>query len=86
MLMIKESGISNDLSHQLTDVIARIVVEMAKREWPQHWTTMVDELCALSSQGNIQAEIVLRTFLRLSEDLIQLQVPYPYYKLWKNFL
>ena len=31
----------------IKDALTRIVVEMIKREWPQQWPTMVDELDAI---------------------------------------
>lgn len=35
----------------IKDVLARITVEMIKREWPQNWPHMLKELEALTSQG-----------------------------------
>jgi exportin-5 len=37
--------------NHIKDVLSRIVVEMTKREWPQHWPDMLMELDALSRQG-----------------------------------
>ncbi|KTF73833.1 hypothetical protein cypCar_00046554 [Cyprinus carpio] len=33
------------------DALSRIVVEMIKREWPQHWPDMLKELEALTAMG-----------------------------------
>lgn len=35
----------------MKDVLSRIIVEMIKREWPQHWPDMLTEMEALTSQG-----------------------------------
>lgn len=35
----------------IKDGLSRIVVEMIKREWPQHWPDMLKEMEALTSQG-----------------------------------
>lgn len=37
--------------NHIKDVLSRIVVEMIKREWPQHWPDMLVELDTLSKQG-----------------------------------
>ena len=37
--------------NHIKDVLSRIVVEMIKREWPQHWPDMLIELDTLSKQG-----------------------------------
>jgi len=33
------------------DALSRIVVEIAKREWPQEWPTMMDDLNNIYTQG-----------------------------------
>lgn len=43
-------SILEEESH-IKDVLSRIVVEMIKREWPQHWPDMLKELDTLSKQG-----------------------------------
>ena len=35
----------------MKDALSRIIVEMIKREWPQHWPDMLKEMEALTSQG-----------------------------------
>jgi len=40
----------NEQAH-IKDVISRIVVEIAKREWPQQWEQMTVELSQIYSQG-----------------------------------
>ena len=42
--------ILQEQSH-IKDVLSRIVVEMIKREWPQHWPDMLKEMETLTSQG-----------------------------------
>lgn len=35
----------------IKDALSRIVVEMIKREWPQHWPDMLNEMETLTSYG-----------------------------------
>ena len=58
----------------IKDALARVIVEMIKREWPQQWPTLLEELQMASSQGPGQTEQVLLIFLRLAEDVALLQV------------
>uniref|UniRef100_A0A674BZH9 Exportin-5 n=1 Tax=Salmo trutta TaxID=8032 RepID=A0A674BZH9_SALTR len=57
----------------IKDVLARIIVEMIKREWPQHWPDMLKEMEALTSIGEAQTELVMMILLRLAEDVITFQ-------------
>ncbi|KAM8947256.1 exportin-5 [Pelodytes ibericus] len=54
----------------IKDVFARIVVEMIKREWPQHWPDMLSELERLARKGEAQTELVMLILLRLAEDVV----------------
>ncbi|XP_015427659.1 PREDICTED: exportin-5 isoform X3 [Myotis davidii] len=67
-----ENGTLNILEEEnhIKDVLSRIVVEMIKREWPQHWPDMLIELDALSKQGETQTELVMFILLRLAEDVV----------------
>ncbi|XP_054713639.1 exportin-5-like [Uloborus diversus] len=70
---------SNDIQSVLEDelhikdAISRIVVEIIKREWPQQWPTLFQELNDLCLKGDAQVELVLLIFLRLAEDVMQFQ-------------
>ena len=55
------------------DALARIVVELVKREWPQQWPTLLQELDTLCRQGETQTELVMFVLLRLVEDVALLQ-------------
>lgn len=57
----------------IKDALSRIVVEMIKREWPQQWPTLLNELSAASEKGLSQTELVALIFLRLVEDVALLQ-------------
>lgn len=57
----------------IKDALSRVIVEMAKREWPQQWTTLLAELSDASTKGAAQTELVLLVFLRLVEDVALLQ-------------
>ncbi|XP_051284950.1 exportin-5 [Dicentrarchus labrax] len=65
-------SILEEESH-IKDVLSRIIVEMIKREWPQHWPDMLKEMEALTSQGEAQTELVMLILLRLAEDVITFQ-------------
>lgn len=54
--------------------VSRLVVEMMKREWPQQWPTLLEELHTLSKRGPTQTELVLFVFMRIAEDVATLQV------------
>lgn len=47
---------------------------MMKREWPQQWPGLLEELHQLSKRGPTQTELVLLVFLRIAEDVATLQV------------
>uniref|UniRef100_A0AAX7TLF1 Exportin-5 n=1 Tax=Astatotilapia calliptera TaxID=8154 RepID=A0AAX7TLF1_ASTCA len=65
-------SILDEESH-IKDALSRIVVEMIKREWPQHWPDMLKEMETLTSQGEAQTELVMLILLRLAEDVITFQ-------------
>ncbi|XP_033000415.1 exportin-5 [Lacerta agilis] len=69
------NGTQNILEEEshIKDVLSRIVVEMIKREWPQHWPDMLNELDTLSKQGETQTELVMFILLRLAEDVVTFQ-------------
>ncbi|XP_061796569.1 exportin-5 [Nerophis lumbriciformis] len=54
----------------IKDVLSRVVVEMIKREWPQNWSNMLEEMESLSGKGAAQTELVMLILLRLAEDVI----------------
>jgi exportin-5 len=74
-MMIIDNGIVDLVKDPLhvKDAIARSVVEIAKREWPQQWPSFLAELEALSAKGDAQAELVMFVMLRLVEDVAVLQ-------------
>ncbi|XP_053599925.1 exportin-5 [Plodia interpunctella] len=57
----------------LNDALARVIVEMIKREWPQQWPTLLAELSDACARGHQHTQIVLHIFLRLVEDVATLQ-------------
>ncbi|XP_030604531.1 exportin-5 [Archocentrus centrarchus] len=65
-------SILEEESH-IKDALSRIVVEMIKREWPQHWPDMLKEMETLTKQGEAQTELVMLILLRLAEDVITFQ-------------
>jgi len=57
----------------IKDALARVVVELVKREWPQQWPSLLQELDTLCRQGETQTELVMFVLLRLVEDVVLLQ-------------
>ncbi|XP_065574685.1 exportin-5-like isoform X1 [Artemia franciscana] len=55
----------------LKDGIGRLIVEMAKREWPQQWPTFLTEIFEGCDMPNhdFKVEVSLLVLLRLSEDI-----------------
>merc|ERR1711983_624816 len=70
-----ESGTGHITSEHLyiKDAVARVVVELIKREWPQQWPTLLQELDTLCGHGETQTELVMFVLLRLVEDVAVLQ-------------
>eukprot|EP01135_Chromosphaera_perkinsii_P008129 Nk52_evm45s1129 gene=Nk52_evmTU45s1129 len=53
----------------IKEKLSQLVVEIAKREWPQHWPGMIDSLFQIAGLGEVQLELVLLVFLSLNEDI-----------------
>ncbi|GFS47540.1 exportin-5 [Trichonephila inaurata madagascariensis] len=58
------SGIGpvNEEELHIKDAACKIVVEIIKREWPQQWTSLMEELDRLCRLGDTQVELVLLIF------------------------
>ena len=65
MSLILLQGTLNILEEEnhIKDVLSRIVVEMIKREWPQHWPDMLVELDTLSKQGVCSTAVSVQGFV-----------------------
>ncbi|KAL1506020.1 hypothetical protein ABEB36_005457 [Hypothenemus hampei] len=71
MKLLAAGGVSEE--PHMKDALSRVVVEMVKREWPQQWPSLLNELSDVCACGEIQTELVLFVFLRLVEDVALLQ-------------
>ncbi|CAH0560661.1 unnamed protein product [Brassicogethes aeneus] len=71
MKLLAAGGISEE--PHMKDALSRVIVEMVKREWPQQWPDLLNELSNACQCGEIQTELVLLVFLRLVEDVALLQ-------------
>eukprot|EP00095_Tigriopus_kingsejongensis_P004335 snap_masked-scaffold1460_size40381-processed-gene-0.0 protein:Tk04335 transcript:snap_masked-scaffold1460_size40381-processed-gene-0.0-mRNA-1 annotation:"PREDICTED: exportin-5" len=71
MELVASSGLSEPT--HIKHAVAKLVVEIIKREWPQHWPTLWAELDGLCQQGDVQTEMVMLVLLRLVEDVAVLQ-------------
>ncbi|XP_071797679.1 exportin-5-like [Asterias amurensis] len=75
VIRLFQNGTEDLLQEQMCikDGLSRIMVEMIKREWPQHWPSLMNEFNSLCSQGETQTELVLLVLLRLVEDVVAFQ-------------
>ncbi|KAH1021244.1 hypothetical protein HUJ04_010781 [Dendroctonus ponderosae] len=71
MKLLAAGGISEEI--HMKDALSRVIVEMVKREWPQQWPSLLNELSDSCACGETQTELVLFVFLRLVEDVALLQ-------------
>ncbi|XP_066245645.1 exportin-5 [Euwallacea similis] len=71
MKLLAAGGISEE--PHMKDALSRVIVEMVKREWPQQWPSLLNELSDACACGETQTELVLLVFLRLVEDVALLQ-------------
>ncbi|XP_023226925.1 exportin-5-like [Centruroides sculpturatus] len=72
-LLTKGTNSILDEEAHIKDGMSRIIVEMIKREWPQQWPELLNELSELCKVGETQKELVCLIFLRLVEDIVTLQ-------------
>nr|WJM99467.1 exportin 5 [Ips calligraphus] len=71
MKLLAAGGVSDE--PHMKDALSRVIVEMVKREWPQQWPSLLNELSDACACGETQTELVLFVFLRLVEDVALLQ-------------
>ncbi|CAH8467309.1 unnamed protein product [Schistosoma bovis] len=64
---------SREEMRAFTLMLSQIIVFLIKCEWPQQWPTMLPEFLSLGKLGIPQTKLVLNSFLRLYEDVIQFQ-------------
>ncbi|KAH0557989.1 exportin-5 [Cotesia glomerata] len=73
MKLLAEGVETTQEETHIKDALSRVIVEMIKREWPQQWSSLLDELSLACTHGESQTEVVLLVFLRLVEDVALLQ-------------
>jgi len=71
LLKLVEKGTNPLLTehNHIKDELAKIVVELIKREWPQQWPSLLSELDILARHGETQTELVMFILRRLVEDV-----------------
>ncbi|XP_071502509.1 exportin-5-like [Diadema antillarum] len=69
-LITKGAGHILETANYIKEGQVKILVEMVKREWPQHWPSLLSELDQMSQIGDSQTELVLLFLLRLVEDVV----------------
>ena len=52
----------------IREKVVSLLVELAKREWPQRWPTFMDIVISLCRAGYTQADVGVRVLCRLAED------------------
>ncbi len=57
--------------------IAKLVVELAKRDWPQRWPTMTTTLLEQAAQRETSCELVLRIVCDLAEAVTEYSFSWP---------
>ncbi|GFS26626.1 exportin-5 [Elysia marginata] len=57
----------------IKDGVARILVELMKRVWPQLWDNLFKDFTLLCQNGDTQTELVLQILLRFTEDVVRFQ-------------
>ncbi|RUS77141.1 hypothetical protein EGW08_015097 [Elysia chlorotica] len=57
----------------IKDGVARILVELMKRVWPQLWDNLFTDFTLLCQNGETQTELVLQILLRFTEDVVRFQ-------------
>ena len=69
LMKLVESGTNPIMveHNHIKDQLAKVVVELIKREWPQQWPSLLSELDTLCRAGETQTELVMFIFLRLVE-------------------
>jgi len=75
LMKMVENGTKSILeeANHIKDQLAKIIVELIKREWPQQWPSLLTELDTLCQLGETQTELVMFVLLRLVEDVAVLQ-------------
>ena len=64
--------LDNSWPRFIKDACAKVVVELAKREWPQTWPDFVQTLYNVASRSTAHETLVLMIYLRLAEDIFEL--------------
>ncbi|XP_030854672.1 exportin-5 isoform X2 [Strongylocentrotus purpuratus] len=69
-MITKKSTNVLEEENYIKEGLVKIVVEMIKREWPQQWPSLLEELDQMCQIGDSQTELVLLILLRLVEDVV----------------
>eukprot|EP01104_Vermistella_antarctica_P012756 TRINITY_DN3750_c3_g1_i1.p1 TRINITY_DN3750_c3_g1~~TRINITY_DN3750_c3_g1_i1.p1 ORF type:complete len:1124 (-),score=301.77 TRINITY_DN3750_c3_g1_i1:588-3959(-) len=64
---LQDIGVEKRFIHEK---LASLVVSIVKREWPQRWPDLMDNLQQLCQIGDTQLELVLVVFRSLAEDAV----------------
>lgn len=57
----------------LLEALARCLIEVVKREWPQNWPTFLDEMSSFCMGGRLEVtDLVMRILRRLSEEVVEM--------------
>ncbi|KJE92925.1 hypothetical protein CAOG_03807 [Capsaspora owczarzaki ATCC 30864] len=73
VLELLATGMRSILNEPLyiKEKLAQVIVELAKRDWPQRWPTFFDELPELSKIGPFQTLVTLMILRTLAQDTME---------------
>eukprot|EP00026_Physarum_polycephalum_P001024 Phypoly_transcript_01025.p1 GENE.Phypoly_transcript_01025~~Phypoly_transcript_01025.p1 ORF type:complete len:1165 (+),score=182.52 Phypoly_transcript_01025:289-3495(+) len=54
----------------IKEKVATLVVEIAKRDWPQQWDDLLNNLVQISMMGDTQAELILLVLRTLPDEIV----------------
>ncbi|EQC30365.1 hypothetical protein SDRG_11942 [Saprolegnia diclina VS20] len=70
LLNIVASHVAADEPSFIKEKLVKVLADIAKRQFPQRWPDLLEQLLSLWSMGPIQAEIVMLLFRSIAEDCV----------------
>ncbi|OQR95927.1 exportin-5, partial [Thraustotheca clavata] len=70
LLTVVASYLSQDEPSYIKEKIVRVLADIAKRQFPQRWPDLLDQLMQLWQLGSVQVEIVMLLFRSIAEDCV----------------
>ncbi|KDO30587.1 hypothetical protein SPRG_04488 [Saprolegnia parasitica CBS 223.65] len=70
LLNIVASHVAADEPSFIKEKLVKVLADIAKRQFPQRWPDLLEQLLSLWSMGPIQTEIVMLLFRSIAEDCV----------------